>query len=229
MKFIITATDFEALGEELKKLYTKQADGSYKLSVDGLPEPEDTTALKNAKEHEKKARQEAEKKVRDLEAQLGKKAKEDGDIDALEKSWQDKLTKREQELTLVIEGHKSQLQKILVDNVAQEIASRISTAPRLILPHIKDRLRVEEKDGELITRVIDGAGKPSALSLKDLESEFVASTDFASIIIGSKGSGSGAQGNHKGGSAKPFNELTEAERTDLYRRDPDAYERARQV
>lgn len=224
MKFRITQAEFDALSEDTKKLYTKQGD-AFQLNVEGLPQPEDTTALKNAKEHEKKARQDAEAKVRELEEKLGKKAKDDGDIKALEESWQQKLTNRETELTKTIDGLRGQLQEILVENVAQEMASRISNSPKLLIPHLRSRLRVEEQDGKSVTRVLDANGKPSALNLADLEKEVVASEDFAPIIIASKASGGGARGSQRGGGAKPFKDMSETEKVDLYNRDPQAFDR----
>ena len=91
---------------------------------------------------------------------------------------------------------------MLVDNVAQSMASKISKAPELILPHIKARLKAEFNEGKAVTRVLDKDGNPSAFGIEDLQKEMVANPAFAPIIIGSKASNSGAENSH-GGSGAP--------------------------
>ena len=74
--------------EPVRGFYEKAGD-KFRLKVDGV---EDTSALKNAKEHEKKARQDAEKRVRELQEALEAKEHEtivrSGKVEDVEKSWQ---------------------------------------------------------------------------------------------------------------------------------------------
>lgn len=228
MKYRIDQTAFDALSEDMKALYKKQDDGSYLLQVEGM---EDTGALKRAKDHEKAKRQEAETKARELETRVAEleaasddKSKQKGDVDALNKSWEAKLAKREKELNDKIAARDQQLTGLLVDNEALALATEISTSPNLILPHIRQRFKVEEVDGKLTVRILDKDGQVSASTQKDLKEEFVANPDFAAIIIGSRASGSGAQGGQRGGGAKAFHEMTEAEKVALYKQSPDRYE-----
>ena len=150
-----------------------------------------------------KARQAAEKEAKELRDKLDEitagAARKTGDIEALEKSWGEKLSKREAELLKEIEGRDGHLNKMLVDNVAQSLAAKLSISPAVIMPHIKSRLQAEFKDGAGATRVLDATGKPSAMTLEELETEFRNNKDFAPIIIGSKASGSGAGGAGSGG------------------------------
>jgi hypothetical protein len=228
MKYRIDQTAFDALSEDLKALYKKQDDGSYQLQVEGM---EDTGALKRAKDHEKTKRQEAETRARELEARVTEleaasddKSKQKGDVDALNKSWEAKLAKREKELSDKIAAREKQLTGLLVDNEALGLAQKISTSPNLILPHIRQRFKAEEVDGNLVVRILDKDGNVSASTQKDLEEEFVANPDFAAIIVGSRASGSGAQGGQRGGGAKAFHEMSEAEKTALYKASPERYE-----
>lgn len=228
MKYRIDQTAFDALSEDMKALYKKQDDGSYQLQVEGM---EDTGALKRAKDHEKAKRQEAETKARDLEARVAEleaasddKNKQKGDVDALNKSWEAKLAKREKELNDKVAARDQQLTGLLVDNEALALATEISTSPSLILPHIRQRFKVEEVDGKLTVRILDKDGQVSASTQKDLKEEFVANPDFAAIIVGSRASGSGAQGGQRGGGAKAFHEMTEAEKVALYKQSPERYE-----
>lgn len=208
LKRIITADEHKALDAKLQAEYKADGEGF----VLDLTDYEDPVKLKSAKDHEKKARQEAEKLARELKEQLDALTDErdnilkgnipKADVEKLEGSWKSKLDKREKELSEQITAANSSLQKLLVDNVAQSLASKISTAPAVIMPHIKARLRAEKgENGEFITKVVDADGKPSALTVAELEKEFVLNKDFAPIITGSKASGGGAGGGGGGGGA----------------------------
>jgi len=201
LKAILESLD--GLNDDFQKLYVEK-DGKFHLQVDGL---EDTGALKRAKEHEKTARQTAETKASDLQAQLDtlnddinknkdNKSREKGDIEALDASWQEKMTKREGEFNTTIEGLNSSLNGLLVDNVSVQMAAEISVegSSNVLLPHIKARLGVEERDGKMVTVVKDGQGKTSALTVAELKKEFQDNPMFAPVIVGSKGSGGGAGG-----------------------------------
>lgn len=207
LKAILESLD--GLPDAVKSEYKKGEDGKYHLDVEG---GEDTGALKRAKDYEKSARQKVEKELADTKAELEALTEErdnilkgaipKSDVEKLEGSWKQKFEKREKELTDQIGTLTGNLQTMLVDNVAQSMASKISKAPELILPHIKARLKAEFNEGKAVTRVLDKDGNPSAFSIEDLQKEMVANPSFAPIIIGSKASGSGAEGGH-GGSGAP--------------------------
>lgn len=209
LKAILESLD--GLPDEIKSEYKKGDDGKYHLDVEGLDDHPGVGALKRAKDYEKAERQKLAKQLSDLQAQLDALIEErDGilkgaipksDVEKLENSYKEKLARREKELSDQISALTSNLQTMLVDNVAQSIASKISTAPELILPHIKARLKAEFNEGKAVTRVLDKDGNPSALSIEDLQKEIVANPVFAPIIIGSKASGSGAEGGHSGSGA----------------------------
>lgn len=192
--------------EKYHDLYT-EVDGEFVLDVEG---DEDTGALKRAKEHEKLRRKEAEQKARELQEQIdelnesleeikesGGKKKE-GD-DPLDKKWQAKLQKRESELNGQIEKLQTEIQRITVDTLAENMAKELSDSPNLLVPHIKSRLTMEMVDGKATVKVKDPDGELSASTLDELKAEFESSEDFASVIRGSQGSGSGASGGKGGG------------------------------
>lgn len=189
LKKKLTKAEYEKLADALKSEYAEK-DGGYVLDL------EDDDALFRAKEHEKEARKAAEAENRELKAKLAEMgdvdAKKRGDIETLEKSWQKKLGDRETELTSQIAKRDAYLRNTLVDAKANELAAKISTSPKLLVPHIKARL-VADLDGDTpSTKVLDAAGQISALNLEDLEKEFIANPEFGAIIIGSKASGSRA-------------------------------------
>ena len=207
LKAILESLD--GLPDPIKSEYKKGDDGKYHLDVEG---GEDTGALKRAKDYEKSARQKVEKELTDTKAELEalteerdnilKGALPKGDVEKLETSWKQKYEKREKELTDQLGSLNGSLQTLLVDNVAQGLASKISKSPELLLPHIKGRLKTELVDGKPVTRVLDKEGNVSALSINELEAEMVANPSYAPIIIGSKASGGGANGG-QGGSGAP--------------------------
>lgn len=207
LKKKLTKAEYEKLSDALKSEYISDGD-DYKLDLDG---DEDTGALKRAKDRETQLRRDAEKKAKELEEQLAAisdtDARKKGDIETLEKSWQKKEgeTKAAYDARIAkLEGH---IKTSLVDTVASQIAHKISSAPALILPHIKARLAADLEGDTPSTKVLDKDGKPSAFTVEDLTKELLANKDFSAIMIGSKASGGGApkQGLGKLGSATTQN------------------------
>ena len=208
LKRKINKETFDKLSDEMKKEYKKgSSEDEYLLDTEG---DEDTGALKRAKDREAQARKDAEERAEKLQAELdelsGNDAKKKGDIATLEKSWQGKLDKQKGEYDAKVNKLTSHSQRMLVDNVALQIATKISKAPALLLPHIKSRLAADFDGDEPATRVLDAGGKVSALTLADLEKEFVSNKDFADIIIGSKASGgAGSPSQSRFGGGAPAN------------------------
>lgn len=234
MKLNVNAEEYELLDDAIKSEYKQGANG-YELTVDGL---EDTGALKRAKEHEKERRQKVEAELKEIKDQLTSKEDEiidlrkgavsKDDVEALERSYKEKLEKSEKEYSGRIQEAEGSLRSMLVDNVATKLANEISTVPELMSGAISARLTTEIVDGKATTRVLDQNGKPSALTVEELKKEFVANEKFSSIIVGSNASGSGAQGSgNGGGAAKKFSEMSEADRVSLYKDSPDEYRKIR--
>jgi hypothetical protein len=192
----------EGLDESVAALYQQSGD-KYRLSVDGLPKGEDVAGLKAKNEELIAERREAQKRAKAAEeaAQLAadEAARKGGDVAALEKSWQDKLAKREAELVAKIESMGGAITTMTVDSVAANLAAELAVegAAPVLLPHIRARLAVEEREGQYVTVVRDTAGKPSALSLEELKTELSSNPAFARVIAGSKASG-GAPGGRPG-------------------------------
>lgn len=202
LKHKLTQAEFDKLSDEFKKEYKKDGE-EYLLDVEGA---EDTGALKRAKDREVQLRKEAEQKAKELQDKIDASADIDarkkGDIETLEKSWQGKLTAQKAESDAAIAKLSGSLTKNLVENVALQLASKISTAPALILPHIRARLAADFEGDSPKTRVLDKDGKPSAMTVEELQAEFVANKDYAAIIIGSKASGSAGNPSNTGGAGK---------------------------
>jgi len=197
LKRKLTKEAFDKLSEEMKGEY-KEAGDSFMLDIDG---DEDTGALKRAKDRESQRARDAEKRAKDAEDRLADMdnvdAKKRGDIEGLEKSWNKKHEDMETSYKDKLSKKDVFIKNSLIDTVAREMAAKISTSPALILHHIKSRLTADLDGDTPSTKILDAAGQPSALSLAEFEKEIVSNADFASIIIASKASGSGASNDGK--------------------------------
>ena len=202
LKKKLTKAEYEKLSEHIKAEYIEDGDG-FRLDIDG---DEDTGALKRAKDREAQLRRDAEAKLREAQEELdrinGDDARKKGDIATLEKSWQKKLDDTKAEYEGKVSKLTTHTTKTLVDNVATQIATKISNAPALLLPHVKSRLQADFEGDSPVTRVLDKDGKPSAMTVEELAAEFVANKDFSAIITASKASGgAGKPSNQNGGGA----------------------------
>ena len=206
----LNVDSLDGLEPNISECY-EAVDGKFRLKVEGL---DDTGALKRAKEHEKTARMQAENDAKEAKRQLDElqksvaaqsddDARDKGDTAALEASWQDKLTKREDSLNGEIATLNTAVRSLTVDREAIRMASEIAVegSADVLLPHIKSRLAADQKDGQFVTVVNDVNGKPSALTVSELQTEFINNPTFAPVIVASKGKGSGAGSSKPGGAA----------------------------
>lgn len=215
MALKIELESIEELDEPLRDLY-EEVDGKYRLKVEGI---EDTGALKRAKDHEKQARKAAEDSAKTLQAQLDqiKKEQEEADLaakkasgdddawrESLKKSWSTKYDQREKELLEANESLSANLRQILVDNETIKLASDIAIEGKsaALVPHIKSRLGVGEKDGKRVTVVLDEEGRESALTLDELKKEIINNPVFDTLVAGSKATGGGAAPSKGGGASQ---------------------------
>ncbi|UVM65040.1 hypothetical protein LOY34_17050 [Pseudomonas sp. B21-009] len=204
----------EGVDESIQALYVEK-DGKFVLGIEGLPQPEDVTGLKSKVQElldEKKA---ADKARKDAEEQARLEREEalrkSGNVEELEKSWSEKFSRREAELTSTLESERATLQgqirDLTVGRTATEIATTLAIpgSAKALLPHIERRLSVEQRDGKPTVVVLDAAGKLSAATLDELKAEFTNDPAFGPLIAGSKASGGGAGGHQKGGGAAKGN------------------------
>lgn len=177
LAFKINKAKYDALSDDMKGEYIAgDKDGEFVLDVTGLPEPEDTGPLKRALESEKDRHKETKRKLSEAETKIS----EFPDVEALKKTHETEVGK-----------YKKFTENALIDGVANELAGKISTAPKLLAPHIKARLVADMSGDEPVTKVLKD-GKPSDMTIDQLREEVVANADFKAILIGSKASGGGA-------------------------------------
>lgn len=191
MKFNITKAEFDALTDEQKAMYSASGDG-YKLSIEGLPDFDGMQKKLDKLLDEKKvgdvAKSEAERKAQE---EADKAARLSGDLAAIDKSWSGKLEAAEKAHADDKARYGSKLNELMVGNVATQLASKLFGANAGILGHhVKSRIALEEgENGEFKTRILGADGKPSALTVDDLEKEFAADKSFSSFLVTTKATG----------------------------------------
>lgn len=196
----------EGLEPAVAAMYEEKG-GKHVLKVDGIPQGEDVSGLKTKNQELLDELKQFKGKAKDAE-EAARKAADDaarksGDVEALENSWKEKFTKREQELLGLLDGSTGQIKALTVGRTATDLAAELAVqgSAKALLPHIERRLSMEIRDGRPTVVVLDAAGKPSASTLDELKTEFAADPVFAPLIAASKASGGGAGGARHGGGA----------------------------
>lgn len=186
--------------------YEKVGD-KFRLKIEGLEIP-DVSGLKTKVEellNEKKAEQKKAAEAAEAARLAAEEAaRKGGDVAALEKSWKEKLAKRDLEHQEETKGLRGIIDRKTVQATASDLAASLAVegSAKTLLPHIQTRLRTEFRDGEAVVVVLDAAGKPSAMTVQELGQEIASDPAFAPIIVASKATGGGAKGdNGRGGAA----------------------------
>lgn len=199
----LEADNLDAIDEPLRSLY-EEKDGKFRLKVEGIPDADGLKKKNNELLDELKGYKRAQKEKEDA---LAKEREEllakSGDVEALRKSYDEKMTKIATDYSTREQNYQQQLQKLTVGQTATTLAAELAipgSAP-VLLPHIQARLSMEIRDGVPVTVVLGQDGKPSALTIDDLKSELTANQAFAPIIAASKAAGGGASGSGNGGGA----------------------------
>lgn len=197
--------------EEMKAQLAEAAKG-----IDALKAKNDEL-LSEKKAAQKKALEEAEA----AKVAIEEAARKAGDVQALEKSWADKLAKRESELLAERDALGNVVRDLTVTATATKLAAELAVpgSADVLLPHITKRLALETQDGKPVVRVLGADGKPSAASVEDLAKEISGNAAFAPLIVASKATGGGASGGKGGGAAstKKVSEWTDGEKSRFIR------------
>ena len=225
----------EGVEESLKPFYT-EADGKYRLDVEGYQDP---GPLLRAKQHERDAHNatkaqlaETQERINELEDSLEEAKRavpKRGQEDAVEQqraSYEAKITKLREDHQKQVEDLNRHLEKTYKDDMAMKIAAELSDTPDLLAPFIEKRLQFELGASGPETRVLDPEGKLSANSVEELAAEFKTNAKFAALIRGSGANGGGTNNGSKGasGPVKP-EDYTEAQRVKLFNENPTEFRR----
>lgn len=126
-------------------------------------------------------------------------ARASGDVDAIDKSWNEKYTMAVSERDELIGQKDAIINDLTAGAEARSLAAKmaIKGCAEGLLPHIKGRLKSEIKDGKPVVRILDQAGNVSAMTMDDLEREIKSIPYLAPMIVGLEASGSGAPSSSK--------------------------------
>lgn len=224
LKYKIDTETHSALDENQKPFYEQVGD-EFVLKVDGIPQADDSE-VERLKQHnekligEKRQRDEAARQAQAERERIEQEAaKKNGDFEALEKSYQEKLQARESELAEM----RNRSDKQVMQSESQRLAAQLSDNAKnqsLLQRFINDRLTVV--DGQV--KVTDEQGKPSASTLADLENEFKTSGMYDSLLTGTRASGTGGTGQSGDVPEDPAT-MSAIKRKQLKDRDPAAFAR----
>ena len=158
-------------------------------------EDEAIEALRLAKKNESDSHSETKKRLKELQDKLDELTNEDhrkrGDVEALENSWKEKLSKRETELMEQINMLQNSAIKSTKDSILSGLASKYVKPEyqRMFKKDIEDRIEVQLENGSSAIRILGSDGKPSALTMEDFEKEILANKEYAPIVIANRASG----------------------------------------
>lgn len=225
--------NLEGLDESLHGLY-EEKDGAFFLKVDGVVPKYHADKLLGEKAeikskldaYEKQAQEAEAKRIEAERLAQEELARKNGNLEAIENSWREKLANRENELTEKLRSYEQRNYELTVGRQAQELAGELAkpNAQRLLAKEIKERLTLDE-DGNI--RVLDLQGKPTALTIDELKAQLRADPTYQDIIVINNSSGGGATGGGLGGgAAKNPKDMTTQERADWASRDPIGFQNA---
>lgn len=234
MQYQISKEAFEKLPEDLQKEYTLSGDkATLKLEGEGAPTHEAVQSAEDKRRLEEKhrkaaekARDEAEAAAEKLREDLGKASGKE-EIDRIKSEHQAELERirgeREAEQKAAKEARHGSLKK----ETAEKFANENFTIPDLMVDQFSKRLSVEEVNGEPVVRVLDIEGKATALSLTELQQEFLDNEAYSTIIKANAGGGGGATPGGGGGAThgKKLSEMTATEEAIFGKENPEAYEK----
>ncbi len=234
LAFRLDAAAHDSLDAALQPFYVKQDDGNYRLDTDA-PDTDGlkakTDELLGETKRERELRKAAEDRANALEAAQKEAANENarakGDIEAIDKSYQEQIRKLNDESTGKVSTLQKQIYDLTVGQAANSLANELSIKGSAIalLPHIQNRLSLEQaEDGQQKIRVLDLNGNKTGMTLDDLKQEFRSNEAFKPLIAANGASGSGANGaNGSAGQITKATDMSEADRIELAQTNPELF------
>lgn len=205
------------LPEAVRDFYKAGDDGKYRLAVDGLPKPEDTSGLKSALKKERDRARQAERWERlgktpeEIEELLEsqRKAEEErqrkaGDFEAIRKQDAEKFQKQVAEAQTAREKAEARMRDAVIGSELMTALARakatetgLKALPRLL----RDRVEFELNDEGYSVRILNERGEPlagsdGAATFDDLAKAAMA--EFPDLFASDRPGGAGTSG--RGGS-----------------------------
>jgi hypothetical protein len=177
------AEQVEGLKKNQNELLKESKAAKAKLAAYDGVDPEEYKKLKQAAEEAERKRLQGEGDFKQLEQQLVKK-------------YEGLLEQERGSVSRM----RSAMEKHLIDSAALSELAKVSDSPKLLLPHIRGRMKVVEHDGEFHARIVDDSGNirvgkgqgSSPMTLSELIEEMKSDKEFAPAFRGTGSSGGGA-------------------------------------
>ena len=171
----------------------------------------------------RKAQAKAEQEAEARQKAADEAAAKSGDVESLTKSFEERLAKREAELTKERDEYRAKFHDLTVGAKVREISAAVSKDfPDLVEPFAARRIAL---DGDKY-QVRDDNGNLTANTVEDLIQELRNDPRFAAIVEESRMSGGGVAGVKGGSATKSLSEMGDAERVAWARRDPEGFAKA---
>lgn len=221
MAFEPTVDSLDAVAEDARPFYRKAADGKFNLiTADSIDKLETTLGRTKAERDEAKKAANAVKEWQglgktpeEIQSLLAaeadretKNAEEKGQWDKLRQQMADNHQKDLDGLKVREGKLKGTLERKLIDAEATSAIAGLKGVPELLLPHIRGRVKVEEKDDEFVATVLtaDGKGpqlneKNEPMTIKELVATMREDPIYGRAFEGSGHSGGGGGGGDGGG------------------------------
>ena len=206
----------DGLEESVKTLY-KEHNGKFRLDVSGI-DPADE--LKGALQREREERKAAKARADQLEREKA----EAEEVRLREKSEFKELYEREksaaQKLKEEWEAEKLATKKEKISNAALQIGAELGdqeSSVKLLTREAKDYIEIENG---VVKYLIGGVEVTKEVLVDTLAKQ------YPQLCKGSGASGGGAAGGKNGGAGKKLHEMTQSERLEFKKRDPEGFRRA---
>lgn len=221
----------DGVPETVREFYTEQ-EGKYVLDTDvdshpavsGLKSAFDKTKdeLKGLKGRYKEVDPDEFQRLKtQAEERERERLKSEGDWKALEKQLREHHQKELEQRDGKIGTLSTALERRLIDAEATAAIAAAEGVTKLLLPHMKGRLRPVETDGDWRVEVLNAKGEPwlkngEPATIADLVAEFREDPEFGRAFKPSGNGGSGAGNGAAGGGSgrKSVKDMTERERMD---------------
>lgn len=168
---------------------------------------------------EKKAKQEQARQAQlERERLEQEQARKNGDLEKLEAAWQEKLTTYEQK----VKELEAERERDIIQREARNAVAELTTDPKrqkLLTAFVEPQATI--RDGQVWYK--DANGQP-VLTKAEFINIMKASGEYDVLIDGSRASGSGSSG-QAGALTKSPIEMTEQERLDLKRSNPEQFKK----
>ena len=225
MSLPITVDSLDGLPEPVRTFY-KEENGKFSLDLEGYEDPANLkSALQKEREAVKLAAKEANafkafgKSPEEIEAMLQASAKAEqdklaksGDFDAIKKQMTDQWEKERQTFQERIAANDKAIESHLIDSQATSAIASAKGVPALLMPHLKQQLKVVSDNGNYAVRVLGTDGNPRVngngefLSISDLVGEMRQSEVFGRAFEATGTTGSGAMSSAAPGKAMTLTE-----------------------